>query len=69
MEEPRFEEPISAYEALDHKDPPLDEAGNMRAGYFGDDLVHLKPPAYAAFTARVRPILEDAWGRVTTAEA
>jgi len=42
----------------------FDEAGNMREGYFGEDQVHLWPPAYRAFAECVRPILEGAWARV-----
>lgn len=44
----------------------FDADGAMREGYFRPDRVHLNPPAYKAYTACVRLVLEEAWARVAS---
>lgn len=45
----------------------VDGDGHPRLDLFRADKLHFHPPAYALFTARLKPVLEQIWLKVTTA--
>lgn len=43
----------------------VDTAGHPRLDLYRDDKLHFHPPAYEAFTGRIKPILTQLWQEVT----
>jgi len=57
----QYTEKISSLEFIDVNPALFDEQHQPRLDFFLGDRVHLKPTAYQAFTAIIKPILQAAW--------
>jgi lysophospholipase L1-like esterase len=47
----------------------VDEKGHPRLELYREDKLHFHPPAYEAFAAIIKPVLERLWAEMTTADA
>jgi lysophospholipase L1-like esterase len=47
----------------------VDAAGSPRVELYKTDRLHFNPPAYLAFTALIKPVLERIWRESSTAES
>jgi len=53
-------------EFIDVNPALFDDQNQLRLELFTGDRVHLKPAAYQAFTAIIKPILQDAWDKLSS---
>ena len=47
----------------------VDRDGRPRLELYVDDKLHFKPPAYVAFTAIIKPVLERVWAEANAKPA